>query len=66
MVFTKEDDNDVILPVLDEGEQGIVTTVQVKEGKTQPPKRFTEGQLITLMKTAGKYLDNEELEKGAE
>ena len=35
----------------------------MKEGKTQPPKRYTEGQLITLMKTAGKYLENEELEK---
>ena len=34
----------------------------MKEGKTQPPKRYTEGQLITLMKTAGKYLENEELE----
>ena len=35
----------------------------MKNGKTQPPKRYTEGQLITLMKTAGKYLDDEELVK---
>ena len=46
-----------------EGEQGKVVKVEVKEGKTQPPKRYTEGQLITLMKTAGKHIDNEELEK---
>ncbi len=39
------------------------TKVDIKEGKTQPPKRYTEGQLITLMKTAGKHLDNDELEK---
>ena len=36
----------------------------VKESKTQPPKRYTEGQLITLMKTAGKHMEDKELEKG--
>ena len=35
----------------------------VKESKTQPPKRYTEGQLITLMKTAGKQIEDKELEK---
>ncbi|HZG71711.1 MAG TPA: DNA topoisomerase, partial [Chondromyces sp.] len=59
----KEKDDDVILPDVQEQDKGKVTKVKVKEGKTQPPKRYTEGQLITLMKTAGKYLDNEELEK---
>ncbi|MFD0051924.1 DNA topoisomerase III [Actinomycetes bacterium NPDC127524] len=58
----KEDD-DILLPLLSEGEEGTVSKIKVKEGKTQPPKRYTEGQLITLMKTAGKHLDNEELEK---
>ena len=56
-----EDEQD--LPSLQEGEQGIVQDVKVKNGKTQPPKRYTEGQLITLMKTAGKYLEDEELVK---
>ncbi|PLT34933.1 DNA topoisomerase III [Bacillus sp. V5-8f] len=63
VIYQKEKDDDVILPILSEGEEGKVAKVQVKEGKTQPPKRYTEGQLITLMKTAGKHLDNEELEK---
>lgn len=63
VLFKQEDDDDVILPELTEGEYGVVTNVEVKEGKTQPPKRYTEGQLITLMKTAGKFLENEELEK---
>ena len=40
-----------------------MTNASVKEGKTQPPKRYTEGQLITLMKTAGKHIENDELEK---
>ncbi|MEH7224370.1 DNA topoisomerase III [Bacillus sp. JJ1566] len=64
-VLFQEDskDNDVILPPLEKGESGIVEKSYVKEGKTQPPKRYTEGQLITLMKTAGKHIENDELEK---
>ncbi|KQL54868.1 DNA topoisomerase III [Heyndrickxia shackletonii] len=57
----QEDDQD--LPSLQEGEKGIVKAIKVKGGKTQPPKRYTEGQLITLMKTAGKHLEDEELIK---
>ncbi|MDM5284977.1 DNA topoisomerase III [Peribacillus frigoritolerans] len=58
-----KDDDDIILPSVSKGDSGKVANIKVKEGKTQPPKRYTEGQLITLMKTAGKHLDNEELEK---
>lgn len=57
------EDDEQDLPSLKEGEQGIVQQATVKEGKTQPPKRYTEGQLITLMKTAGKHLEDEELVK---
>ncbi|GAJ39157.1 DNA topoisomerase III [Saccharococcus caldoxylosilyticus] len=63
VISQREEDDVTILPSLREGEQGEVLNVRIKEGKTQPPKRYTEGQLITLMKTAGKFLDNEELEK---
>jgi len=35
-----------------------------KEGKTSPPKRMTEGDLLGVMQSAGKDLDDEEL-KGA-
>ncbi|WP_096154344.1 DNA topoisomerase III [Bacillus sp. FJAT-45066] len=58
---TDEDEQD--LPTLSEGEKGVVQDVKVKDGKTQPPKRYTEGQLITLMKTAGKHLEDGELSK---
>ncbi|WP_165995667.1 DNA topoisomerase III [Bacillus sp. Cs-700] len=51
------------LPAIEQNEQGKVISAEVTEGKTQPPKRFTEGQLITMMKTAGKHLDDESLEK---
>ncbi|GGE57113.1 DNA topoisomerase III [Priestia taiwanensis] len=59
----EKDDDEQDLPSLHEGEKGIVQDITVKDGKTQPPKRYTEGQLITLMKTAGKHLENEELTK---
>lgn len=61
---TKEKNPDEqILPVVSNGDEGIVKKVEVKEKKTQPPKRYTEGQLITLMKTAGKHIENPELTK---
>jgi DNA topoisomerase III len=59
----KDSDDEPALPKLAEGEQGQTNKVEVKESKTQPPKRYTEGQLITLMKTAGKHIDDKELEK---
>lgn len=58
-----EKDKETELPYLESHEKGKVTKVEVKESKTQPPKRYTEGQLITLMKTAGKHIEDKELEK---
>ncbi|MDF2680007.1 MAG: topoisomerase [Brevibacillus sp.] len=64
VLFDEEkEDKESILPPLAKGDTGRVRKVEAKESKTQPPKRYTEGQLITLMKTAGKHLDNQELEK---
>lgn len=47
------------LPAVFEGEL-VQSKVDVIEGKTTPPKPFTEGQLITMMKTCGKSVDDEE------
>ncbi|WP_335868904.1 DNA topoisomerase III [Bacillus sp. 2205SS5-2] len=63
VIFQQGGEKDVILPLVEKGDSGKVSDVKVKESKTQPPKRYTEGQLITLMKTAGKHLENDELEK---
>ena len=63
VIMPNEKDKDELLPNVTKGEKGSVLEVHVKQGKTDPPKRYTEGQLITLMKTAGKFIDNEELEK---
>lgn len=56
-------DEDELLPLLYENELGIVAKTNVKNGETQPPNRYSEGNLITLMKTAGKHLEDSELEK---
>lgn len=63
VIFTKDRDEEPALPLLEKGEQGKTVKVDVKESQTQPPKRYTEGQLITLMKTAGKHIEDKELEK---
>ena len=41
------------LPVLTEGQSCEIVTAAVKEGKTTPPKHFTEDSLLAAMETAG-------------
>ncbi|OWT48566.1 type IA DNA topoisomerase [Bacillus sp. K2I17] len=57
----EEDDQEKVslLPVVKQGEfvQGLVKS---KEGVTTPPKPYTEGQLITMMKTCGSSVEDEE------
>ena len=45
---------DKALPELTEGQALPVTGAAVKEGKTTPPKHFTEDTLLSAMETAGK------------
>ncbi|WP_318036241.1 type IA DNA topoisomerase [Halobacillus amylolyticus] len=45
------------LPSLSEGE-GALVSPKIKDGMTQPPKPYTEGQLINMMKTCGKAIDD--------
>lgn len=47
------------LPSLKEREE-VIAHVGIKEGKTSPPKPYTEGQLINMMKTAGKYIEDDD------
>ncbi|MBT2690105.1 DNA topoisomerase III [Bacillus sp. ISL-47] len=63
VITQQEKENEPVLPSLQAGDNGTVVKANVKESKTQPPKRYTEGQLITLMKTAGKQIEDKELEK---
>ncbi len=56
----KKDENaPQALPKLEKGEE-VKSIVKMKEGMTTPPKPYTEGQLISMMKTCGKSVENEE------
>ncbi|NLT12890.1 MAG: DNA topoisomerase III [Clostridiales bacterium] len=57
-VKTKEE----LLPSLAKGEK-VSGEYECKEGKTEPPKRYTDKTLIAAMKAAGKDLPDEELAK---
>ncbi|MEW9502162.1 type IA DNA topoisomerase [Jeotgalibacillus marinus] len=46
------------LPQVTKGQQ-VESVVLPKEGVTKPPKSYTEGNLITMMKTAGKTVEDE-------
>ncbi|WP_155590853.1 type IA DNA topoisomerase [Lysinibacillus cavernae] len=50
------------LPVVFQDEM-VQSKISILEGTTTPPKPYTEGQLITMMKTCGKSVeDDEEIE----
>lgn len=56
----KKDDNAAQpLPKLEKGEN-VKSLVKMKEAMTTAPKPYTEGQLISMMKTCGKSVENEE------
>ena len=49
------------LPRLEQGEAAAVKEVASEEKVTQPPRRYSDGSLVTIMETAGKLVDDEEL-----
>lgn len=51
-----------VLPVtLTKGQIQDVTNIEARKKKTRPPKRLTDGTLLTAMETAGQTLDEKEL-----
>ncbi|UOQ91963.1 DNA topoisomerase 3 [Halobacillus shinanisalinarum] len=52
-------EKEALLPGVQKGEQ-VGAQLHIKESMTQPPKPYTEGQLINMMKTCGKLMDNDE------
>ena len=49
------------LPKLEQGERSAVTKISSEAKETKPPRRYTDGSLVTVMETAGKLVDDEEL-----
>ncbi|MBO9565153.1 MAG: DNA topoisomerase 3 [Niastella sp.] len=54
------EEEEKILPLFVAGESGPHTP-RVHQGKTSPPKAFTEATLLRAMETAGKQVDDEEM-----
>lgn len=55
----EESESTQALPRLEKDEK-VISVVKLKEGITTPPKPYTEGQLIGMMKTCGKSVEDEE------
>lgn len=53
-LFQEKKNRDEMLPNVYQG-MNVQAKIKIKEGKTTPPKPYTEGQLINLMKYCGKY-----------
>ena len=50
---TEDDDNDVSLPLLEEGEILLPASVEGKQHFTQPPARYTEASFVKLLEEKG-------------
>lgn len=55
------EDQDQSLPDLKKGDKIKPASVQLVNGKTKPPARYTEATLLTAMEHPGKFIENEAL-----
>ncbi|WPC04483.1 DNA topoisomerase III [Pseudomonas benzenivorans] len=60
---TGEDTTTQTLPPLREGQACAVAQVHLKDQQTQPPKPFTEGELIKAMKNVARLVDDPRLKQ---
>lgn len=56
---SKKEKQEKELPKVSKGDQ-FTSSVTIKEGKTQPPKYYTQGTIITAMKNVGRSVEDEE------
>jgi DNA topoisomerase-3 len=56
----KSESKESVLPNFEKGEQGPHEPY-IHEGKTSPPKYYTEASLLRSMETAGKFVEDEEM-----
>ena len=56
----KDKKEEKIMPTFEEGESGPHEPF-IHQGKTSPPKHYTEATLLRAMETAGKQVDDEEM-----
>lgn len=58
-----DNDEKTPLPVLNKGDNCLVSGAEIKDMKTSPPKPFTEGTLIGAMKNASGFVSDVRLKK---
>ena len=51
----------VLLNKIGKGDKIAVSGLNIKEGETSPPKRYTSGSLILAMENAGQFIEDEDL-----
>lgn len=56
---SKDEKDEPALPPI-RMQETVESDIDIKEGKTMPPKPYTEGQLIAMMKTCGKLVEDKE------
>lgn len=59
----EEDNDNQLLPELEQGETVSISEKHVKDGMTKKPPLLTEATLLKAMETAGRLVDDEELSK---
>lgn len=62
-VATKAPRSEEMLPKVNKGEVVDVSSLEIKEGKTEAPKRYTDATLLTAMQTASKEIDDKKLKE---
>ncbi len=58
-----EEDTRQSLPAFKKGDKITVSNVRQKEGRTKPPKRFTEGSLLAAMENPQAFVDSKHQQK---
>ncbi len=61
-----EEDDDQSLPELKKGQTGKINKVNLVNGKTKPPKRYTEATLLSAMEHPAKFVDGKDLKDSLE
>lgn len=57
----KEEEQEAFPDNLRKGTKLNINELEIKEGETSPPKRYTTGSMIIAMENAGKLIEDEEL-----
>lgn len=60
---SNDDEKEVKLPQIEDGEAGLASPVEVKAKKTEPPKRFTPVTLLDAMEKAWQFVTDPNIKK---